>query len=80
MTYQERRDMFAAHALVGLLAADAMVQPRTVDFLHSHPDAAAQEAFDLADAMLAESARREKEKRDAEPPLTRPPSPHGFDL
>lgn len=54
-----KREMFAAHALSGLLARTSESQwvARWQDF--------EREAFDLADRMLAESARRVERDRRA---------------
>ena len=50
MNNRETRDMFAAHALQGLLAVG--------EFNHNKADEVAHDSYKLADAMMAEREKR----------------------
>lgn len=72
MSRNERRDLFAAHALAGLLAADAGERNIGLQsYARDEIDRTARIAAEFAEAMLGELDRRDenaarKRKRDAE--------------
>lgn len=59
-----RRDEFAAAALNGMLAHTTRYKPRHTDCeLHWH-QAIAKEAYEIADAMVAERAKTSEPSKD----------------